>query len=77
VLRQVVETLQARTGLRVGIAPLDARYDPPDGAQTHEIVWNGQPVALLWAGRGADSALLARVAVIVAPYCRGRGSGER
>ena len=70
VLSRVVQTLRERTGLRVGIAPLDAGHDPPDDAQTHEIVWEGHPVALLWAGQEADSALLARVAVIVAPYCR-------
>jgi len=69
VLSRVVETLQERTGVRVGIARCDGP-DPPDGAQTHEIAWEGHPVALLWAGEEADPALLARVAVIVAPYCR-------
>jgi hypothetical protein len=70
VLSSVVQTLRERTGVRVGIEPLDAGHDPPEGAQTHEIVWEGHPVALLWAAQEADSTLLARVAVIVAPYCR-------
>jgi hypothetical protein len=66
VLRAVVDTLTERTGAHVGITRDDA---PPD-AQTHVIVWDGTPVATLWADPHADEALLARVAVIVAPYCR-------
>ena len=69
VLRDVVSTLQERTGVRVCIALLPHEA-PPDGAQTHTIVWEGRPVAALWASEHAERALFARVAVIVSPYCR-------
>jgi hypothetical protein len=69
VLRQVVSALQQRTGARVGIA-LVADGTPPRDTQTHDIVFEGRRVATLWASRIADDALLARVAVIVSPYCR-------
>jgi hypothetical protein len=65
VLRQVVETLQKRTGARVGIT----RDGAPEDAQTHEIVRDGRPVATLWTGKDADEALFARVAVLISPYC--------
>ena len=68
VLRQVVAALQERTGARVGIAfpPQEA---PSESVQTHEIVWQGKPVAALWTSEQGERALFARVAVIVAPYC--------
>jgi hypothetical protein len=65
VLRQVVETLQKRTGARVGIT-LDAA---PEDTQTHDIVRDGRRVGTLWAGKNADEALIARVAVLISPYC--------
>jgi hypothetical protein len=68
VLRQVVAALEERTGARVGIAFLTD--EPPPEAQTYEIEWNGRLVAALWALGDADGELLARVAVIVSPYCR-------
>jgi hypothetical protein len=69
VLRAVVSTLHERTGACVGIA-FPPREAPPEGVQTHEIVWQGKPVAALWASEQAERALFARVAVIVSPYCR-------
>jgi hypothetical protein len=69
VLRQVVSSLQQRTGARVGIALLPQKA-PHESVQTHDIVFEGRRVATLWASRIADHALLARVAVIVSPYCR-------
>ena len=66
VRRLVAETLSDRTGTRIGIA----REAPPEAAQAHDVVWEGRRVAALWAEQVADEALLARVAVIVAPYCR-------
>ena len=68
VLRQVVSALQQRTGARVGIS-FPPREVPLEGVQTHEIVWQGKPVAALWASEQAERALFARVAVIVSPYC--------
>jgi len=68
VLRDVVWTLERRTGARVGVT----RDAPPAGAQVHPIVWEGRKVATLWVDTDVHDALFARVAVIVSPYCRER-----
>jgi hypothetical protein len=66
VLGAVIETLRQRTNVNVGVT----RETPPQGAQAHDIVWQGARVATLWADTETDAALFARVAVIVAPYFR-------
>ena len=78
VRRQVIAALHERGAGWVGIAFVEgtgvelgprAGGVKPDEVQRHPIVWQGRPVAELWASTEADAALLSRVAVIVSPYC--------
>jgi len=78
VLRYVVSALHERAAPWVGIAFVtedgvelgpSAGGDKPVDVQRHPIVWEGRAVAELWAGIEADAELLARVALIVSPYC--------
>jgi hypothetical protein len=78
VLRQVVVALHSRAASWVGIAfveegrlelgPSTGGAKPADH-QRHPVDWKGQTIAELWTSADADSALCARVAVIVSPYC--------
>ena len=74
VLHQVVEALHERTGAWVAIAfgseaGPHAGGEQPDQHQRHPITWQGRTVAELWTSAEADTALCARVALIVSPYC--------
>jgi hypothetical protein len=79
VQQQVVAALHVRAAAWVGIAfpdegrlqlgPSAGDFKPAD-LQRHPVEWKGQTTAELWTSTDADPALCARVAVIVAPYCR-------
>jgi hypothetical protein len=78
VLRQVVDTLHERAAAWVGIAFVEQRRlelgpsaggTKPADLQRHPVDWKGRTIAELWASAEADSALCARIAVIVSPYC--------